>query len=120
VLIPDKSKKLKELEEGLIGTSIEKDVEYSYAFVSSDLTSNNIRNDYYTMPFFQTEKGLEIGISHLFTVNLKSSSDFAALDSIAKANSVKIVGNHTFRPLWYFIVRYECKWKCFTDGQYFL
>ena len=53
------------------------------------------------MPFFTTSSNIELGISHLFTVKLKSNNDFPILDSIAKANNVKIVGNHTFRPLWY-------------------
>jgi len=81
---------------------INRDVEYSYAIVSSNQSFiENISNDHYTMPFFTINPNIEVGISHLFTVRLKSSNDFALLDSIADANNVKIVGNHTFRPLWY-------------------
>lgn len=53
------------------------------------------------MPFFRSEKGVEVGISHLFTVKLKSDKDFEKLDSIATKNKVKIVGSHTYRPLWH-------------------
>ncbi|SHM36891.1 Subtilase family protein [Cyclobacterium lianum] len=83
---------------------INRDVQYSYAVVSSDLSSvdiTEISKDLYVMPFFTTAANIELGISHLFTVKLKSNNDFPILDSIAKANKVKIVGNHTFRPLWY-------------------
>ncbi|WP_209331175.1 S8 family serine peptidase [Lunatimonas salinarum] len=82
--------------------AINRDVAYSYAIVSSNQSAiKNISNDHYTMPFFSIDSNIEVGISHLFTVRLKSSTDFALLDSIANANNVKIVGNHTFRPLWY-------------------
>ncbi len=82
--------------------AINRDVEYSYAIVSSNQSSiENISKDHYMMPFFNIDPNIEVGISHLFTVKLKSSNDFALLDSIAGSNNVKIVGNHTFRPLWY-------------------
>jgi len=51
--------------------------------------------------FYRTEKGIEAGLSHLFYVKLKDVSDFEKLQSLAKKNKVKIIGNNMFMPLWY-------------------
>ncbi|MCR5555463.1 MAG: S8 family serine peptidase [Bacteroidales bacterium] len=55
----------------------------------------------YSSPFFFTENGVLIGISHLFYVKLKTADDFAQLEKIAKENNVKILGKNNFMPLWY-------------------
>ena len=55
----------------------------------------------YSSPFFFTENGVLVGISHLFYVKLKNAGDFVQLEKTAKENNIKILGNNHFMPLWY-------------------
>lgn len=56
----------------------------------------------YEAPFFSfTNGGEEYGLSHLFYVKLKRSEDITMLEMIAKESKVQIIGNNSYRPLWY-------------------
>lgn len=55
----------------------------------------------YEAPFFKTENGVEVGLSHLFYVKLKNESDVSKLNKLADANTVDVVGNNEYMPLWY-------------------
>lgn len=55
----------------------------------------------YEAPFFLSESGKELGLSHLFYVKLKSVDDLLQLKKIAEENKVEIIGNNEYMPLWY-------------------
>ncbi|MGK7899359.1 MAG: S8 family serine peptidase, partial [Xenococcus sp. (in: cyanobacteria)] len=55
----------------------------------------------YQAPFFLTENGEEVGVSHLFYVKLKNEEDVTALQVLAQEYKVDILGNNKFMPSWY-------------------
>lgn len=55
----------------------------------------------YSAPYFKTSDGNEVGLSHLFYVKLKRTSDFQTLVNMANTYKVKIIGNNKYMPLWY-------------------
>jgi hypothetical protein len=56
---------------------------------------------FYSTPFFKTQNGEEIGLSHLFYVKLFEESDIDILQKMAIENSVKIIGKNRYMPLWH-------------------
>ncbi len=58
-------------------------------------------NVLYESPFYYSENGLEIGISHLFYVKLFDEDDLLILEELANEHNVKILGNNKFMPLWF-------------------
>lgn len=63
--------------------------------------SNLVSEILYEAPFFKTENGVEVGLSHLFYVKLKSESDVSKLNKLADENIVEVIGNNEYMPLWY-------------------
>lgn len=55
----------------------------------------------YHGPFFEGEKGEEVGLSHLFYVKLHQQRDIEKLESLANQHQIEILHNNNFRPLWY-------------------
>jgi len=55
----------------------------------------------YSSPLFSTNDGEEIGVSHLFYVQLRSSIDITLLEKLSKKYNVKILGHNSYMPLWY-------------------
>lgn len=55
----------------------------------------------YHSPFFYSNSGKELGLSHLFYVKLYKQEDVTLLEDLAENNRVKILGNNKFMPLWY-------------------
>ncbi len=55
----------------------------------------------YIAPFFFSEDGDELGLSHLFYVKLKKPDDILELEKLAINNGVEIVGSNRFMPLWF-------------------
>lgn len=72
--------------------------------VIKSLSSKNF-NDHkdilYEAPFYYTKNKVEAGLSNLFYVKLKTSQDINLLEKLAASNSVVIMGNNKFMPLWY-------------------
>lgn len=64
-------------------------------------TTFTTANLVYSAPFFMTENGNEIGLSNLFYVKLKNTSDIDKLEQLAAANHVDIIGQNKYMPLWY-------------------
>jgi hypothetical protein len=58
-------------------------------------------NIIYISPFYNTELGIEAGLSHLFYVKLHDSSDLRKLEEMSTINKVTILGNNKFMPNWY-------------------
>ena len=54
-------------------------------------------SSFYRIP---SEKS-EIGVSHLFYVKLKNTSDISKLLELAEENKVNIIGNNKYLPRWY-------------------
>lgn len=63
--------------------------------------SNLVSEILYEAPFFKTENGVEVGLSHLFYVKLKSEDDVSKLNKLADENIVEVIGNNEYMPLWY-------------------
>lgn len=59
------------------------------------------RQAYYISPFFITQTGKEVGLSHLFYAKLKNANDIKSLEKLAVENNVEILGKNKFMPLWY-------------------
>ncbi|SMD45862.1 Por secretion system C-terminal sorting domain-containing protein [Aquiflexum balticum DSM 16537] len=76
------------------------DIDFSFSIIKA-ADPKFLKGNFYTMPYYLTEKGTHVGISHLFTVKLRSPEDYNKLSSLAEDYGVKIVGKHTYRPLWY-------------------
>ncbi len=55
----------------------------------------------YEAPYFTTENGYELGLSHLFYVKLKAEEDIDILTEMATKLNVEIIGNNEYMPLWY-------------------
>ena len=55
----------------------------------------------YEAPYFITEDGYELGISHLFYVKLNAKEDVEELTKMAADFNVEIIGNNEYMPLWY-------------------
>lgn len=51
--------------------------------------------------FYTSPSGVDVGISHLFYVKLKSLSDKDKLDKMADKYQVDILGNNEYLPKWY-------------------
>jgi hypothetical protein len=58
----------------------------------------------YVSPFFRTQNGEEVGLSHIFYVKLKKAEDIEILEEFEKENNVEIIGNNKFMPMWYTLV----------------
>jgi hypothetical protein len=56
---------------------------------------------FYSTPFFKTQQGEEVGLSHLFYVKLFKKSDTETLEKMAIENNVKIIGKNRYMPLWH-------------------
>ncbi len=67
----------------------------------STLPSKLKKQKFYSAPFFTTQEGEEVGLSHLFYVKLLKKSDIETLEKMAIENSVKIIGKNKFMPFWY-------------------
>lgn len=67
--------------------------------VSESLTKHN--EILYEAPYFTTEDGHELGLSHLFYVKLKSEKDVDILTEMAAKLNVDIIGYNEYMPLWY-------------------
>ncbi|AFL84113.1 subtilisin-like serine protease [Belliella baltica DSM 15883] len=79
------------------------DMEMQWAVVS-DLREPELLkriSNSYVAPYFKTENGKEVGLSHLLYVKLFNQNDFSVLDSITQVHNVEILGNNQFMPLWY-------------------
>jgi len=63
-----------------------------------DLSSSIIS---YHAPFFYSETQVEIGLTHLFYVKLQKEEDLRILEKLASDNSISILGNNEFMPLWH-------------------
>jgi subtilisin family serine protease len=61
----------------------------------------NRENILYESDFYLTKSGIEVGLSHLFYVKLNDVADTVLLFELATKNNVDVLGNHTYRPLWY-------------------
>lgn len=55
----------------------------------------------YHAPYFYSETGKEVGLSHLFYVKLHDAEDIEQLEELAKKHQIEILNNNKFRPLWY-------------------
>jgi len=55
----------------------------------------------YQAPFFITNNGIRIGVSHLFYVKLKTEGDIANLQNLANETDVEILRQDRFMPIWY-------------------
>ena len=55
----------------------------------------------YEAPYFITEDGYELGLSHLLYVKLKSEKDVEQLTKMANKFNVEVIGNNEYMPLWY-------------------
>ena len=55
----------------------------------------------YEAPYFRTEEGYEVGLSHLLYVKLKDKGDESVLLRLAADNGVEVIGYNEFMPLWY-------------------
>ena len=67
---------------------------------SIDYSSKNIS---YHSPFFYSNSGKELGLSHLFYVKLRKEEDIILLEGLAEVNKVKLLGNNKYMPLWYIL-----------------
>lgn len=68
---------------------------------ASSPTLTKLNGIIYEAPYFQTENGTEVGLSHLYYVKLKSDKDVSKLMELASINKVDIIGNNEYMPLWY-------------------
>ena len=55
----------------------------------------------YDAPFFITQDGIEVGLSHLFYVKISSLDDTLVLQNFSHIHNVEIIGNSIYRPLWF-------------------
>jgi subtilisin family serine protease len=55
----------------------------------------------YHAPFFYSQSGKEMGLSHFFHVKLYKSEDIEFLRELAEIHGVDILGSSRFRPRWY-------------------
>ena len=69
--------------------------------ISSQDRLSNEPDILYEAPYFLSEDGKELGLSHLFYVKLKSEEDLPLLEKTAESNVVEIIGNNEYMPLWY-------------------
>jgi subtilisin family serine protease len=77
-------------------------VDLRWAVVKTNETLNQaITSVIYEAPYFLSETGKELGLSHLLYVKLNSNSDLSKLETLAFSNNVEIIGNNEFMPLWY-------------------
>ena len=67
----------------------------------TDITLTEHEYILYEAPFYNTEKGIEAGLSHLFYVRLHDEQDIARLEQLAEENNVEILGNNYYMPLWF-------------------
>lgn len=72
-------------------------VESNVTLASTSMNSKIV----YEANFYKAKKDEEVGITHLFNVQLKSVNDVALLEQLAKANNVTVVGSIKSMPLWY-------------------
>jgi len=75
-----------------------------WGFVDRSLSKEIVQssNIIYAAPHFRVN-GKEISISQFFYVKLKEDQDIEQLESLAKENNVKIIGNDSFMPLWWIL-----------------
>ncbi|SMO87018.1 S8/S53 family peptidase [Gracilimonas mengyeensis] len=55
----------------------------------------------YQAPYFYTSRGTEVGLSHLFYVQLKKQDDYELLEKLAEKYQVEILGSNKYMHLWY-------------------
>ena len=55
----------------------------------------------YMGAFYLTSEGIEVGLSNLFYVKLKTAKDIKELQSMAMDNGVDVLGKNKYMPLWY-------------------
>lgn len=66
------------------------------------IQQDNYKGVVYVSNFYEPVSGVgEFGVSHLFYVKLKSTSDVTKLLELAKKNKVNVVGYNKKLPLWY-------------------
>jgi hypothetical protein len=72
-----------------------------WAVIETSLSFASSPNILYEAPYFLTENGDELGLSHLFYVRLRDKEDLAKLTELASSNKVEIIGNNEYMPLWF-------------------
>ena len=66
-----------------------------------DKNFNDLTQIKYESSFYTTKNGSEAGLSHLFYVKLKNEEDLSVLEKLAVENTVEILGQNKFMPLWF-------------------
>ena len=84
-------------EEGIDVSSI------YWTILSSDNNFEINNANLYTIPFYNNERGESFGISHLFYVKLKDSTDYHLLYNFASNKNAIIIKKNEFMPLWYML-----------------
>ena len=79
------------------------DSERYWTFVQAERGELNLNAPIisYHAPFFYSQTGKEVGLSHLFYVKLHEEDDVDLLETMASEHGVKIVNQNRFMPLWY-------------------
>ena len=80
-----------------------KEKDYKYMIDSENNNSKPINSNIYHSYFYSAEDGVVVGLSHFFYVKLKNDTDLTLLEKLAFENSIEIVGNNEFMPLWYIL-----------------
>ncbi|HHE40421.1 MAG TPA: hypothetical protein ENL10_02845, partial [Candidatus Cloacimonetes bacterium] len=68
---------------------------------SQMLKVDSLENILYSAPFLRSRRGNLIGLSNIFYVKLKNPDDFSTLEKFAREQSVTILRQNRFLPLWY-------------------
>lgn len=67
-----------------------------------EIQQNQFRGVIYMSSFYLPQsEGREVGVSHLFYVKLKKSSDLVKLQELAKENNINIIGYNKYLPQWH-------------------
>jgi subtilisin family serine protease len=102
--LSDSKIKILKVSENNFTSKVADSVKTKWAIIESDSFKNEKFTDkrkiIYEAPYYKTGKN-EVGLSHLFYVKLKDTSDFYKLDSFAKQNKVVILWQNKFMKLWF-------------------
>lgn len=75
----------------------------SFTLDKTDLKSVDTKEVVYVAPYFKTDDGADIGITNVFSVQLKRGDDLAKLRKIAEENNLDMLGENQFDTSIYYL-----------------
>jgi subtilisin family serine protease len=75
----------------------------SFTLDNANLKAVNSENVVYIAPYFKTSDGADLGITNVFSVQLKGNQDLVKLQKIAEEYNVEILGENRFDPSIFYL-----------------